>query len=174
MEQDIHIEDMQQSVTEYGRLRHRIEDTCREIESLKAICAQHAAMAAAREEKEQCGYFAGKFDMLQDAGESRKARIRFRRGGGPGEGGAGCGCHGDEIQDLTAKSEELLRKISAGLRRLKSQLKAVNELVEHLGSSQARWKQTAEKLAAGMRKKSHQPHSLGYRSFEKRRSVRSL
>ena len=27
MEQDIHIEDMQQSVTEYGRLRHRIEDT---------------------------------------------------------------------------------------------------------------------------------------------------
>ena len=59
MEQDIHIEDMQQSVTEYGRLRHRIEDTCREIDSLKAICGQHETMAAARKEKELCGYFAG-------------------------------------------------------------------------------------------------------------------
>lgn len=54
-----------------------------------------------------------------------------------------------EIQDLTAKSEELLRKISSsGYEELKSQLKTVNELVEHLGSSQARWKQTADKLTA--------------------------
>lgn len=150
MEQDIHIEDMQQSVTEYGRLRHRIEDTCREIESLKAICAQHAAMAAAREEKEQCGYFAGKFDMLQDRRRIQESQDKIQALAADQEKAAqDAAAMETEIQDLTAKSEELLRKISSsGYEELKSQLKAVNELVEHLGSSQARWKQTAEKLAA--------------------------
>lgn len=57
MEQNIHIDDMRQSVTEYGRLRRRIEDTCKEIEKLKEICGQHEDMMAARKEKEQCGYF---------------------------------------------------------------------------------------------------------------------
>ena len=37
MEQDIHIEDMQQSVMEYGRMRQKIEDTWKEIEKLKAL-----------------------------------------------------------------------------------------------------------------------------------------
>ena len=37
MEQDIHIEDMQESVMQYGRMRKKIEDTCAEIQSLKQI-----------------------------------------------------------------------------------------------------------------------------------------
>ena len=150
MEQDIHIEDMQQSVTEYGRLRHRIEDTCREIDSLKAICGQHETMAAARKEKELCGYFAGKFDMLQDRRKIQESQDKIQALEADQEKAAqDVAAMETEIQELTAKSEELLRKISSsGYEELKSQLKAVNELVEHLGSSQSRWKQTAEKLAA--------------------------
>ena len=41
VEQDIHIEDMQVSVMEYGRLRQKIEDTCQEIGQLKEICEKH-------------------------------------------------------------------------------------------------------------------------------------
>ena len=35
MEQDIHIEDMQESVMQYGRMRKKIEDTCAENPILK-------------------------------------------------------------------------------------------------------------------------------------------
>ena len=147
MEQNIHIDDMRQSVTEYGRLRHRIEDTCKEIEKLKEICGQHEAMMAVRKEKEQCGYFARKLDMLQDR---RKIQDKIQALAAEQEKAArDAAAVETEIQDLTAKSEELLRKISSsGYEELKSQLKTVNELVEHLGSSQARWKQTADKLTA--------------------------
>ncbi len=107
-------------------------------------------MAAAREEKEQCGYFAGKFDMLQDRRRIQESQDKIQALAADQEKAAqDAAAMETEIQDLTAKSEELLRKISSsGYEELKSQLKAVNELVEHLGSSQARWKQTAEKLAA--------------------------
>ena len=37
MEQDIHIEDMQESVMQYGRMRQRIEDTLKEAKSLEEI-----------------------------------------------------------------------------------------------------------------------------------------
>ena len=150
MEQNIHIDDMRQSVTEYGRLRHRIEDTCKEIEKLKEICGQHEAMMAVRKEKEQCGYFARKLDMLQDRRKIQESQDKIQALAAEQEKAArDAAAVETEIQDLTAKSEELLRKISSsGYEELKSQLKTVNELVEHLGSSKARWKQTADKLTA--------------------------
>ena len=150
MEQNIHIDDMRQSVTEYGRLRRRIEDTCKEIEKLKEICGQHEAMMAVRKEKEQCGYFARKLDMLQDRRKIQESQDKIQALAAEQEKAARDAADVEtEIQDLTAKSEELLRKISSsGYEELKSQLKTVNELVEHLGSSQARWKQTADKLTA--------------------------
>ena len=150
MEQNIHIDDMRQSVTEYGRLRRRIEDTCKEIEKLKEICGQHEAMMAVRKEKEQCGYFARKLDMLQDRRKIQESQDKIQALAAEQEKAArDAAAVETEIQDLTAKSEELLRKISSsGYEELKSQLKTVNELVEHLGSSQARWKQTADKLTA--------------------------
>ena len=37
MEQDIHIEDLQESVMQYGRMRSKIEDTLEEIRVLKEI-----------------------------------------------------------------------------------------------------------------------------------------
>lgn len=78
MEQDIHIEDMQQSVTEYGRLRHRIEDTCREIDSLKAICGQHETMAAAGKKKNCADILRASLICCRTDGKSRKARTRSR------------------------------------------------------------------------------------------------
>ena len=52
MEQDIHIEDMQQSVMEYGRMRKKIEDTCQEIEYLKEISGQYQEMAGLQKERD--------------------------------------------------------------------------------------------------------------------------
>ena len=150
MEQDIHIEDMQQSVTEYGRLRRRIDDTCREISELKKICEQHKAMMAACEKQEMCGYFARKLDVLQDRRLVQESQEKIQSLTADHEkllqDAAGLET---EIQELTAKSEELLRRISSsGYEELKNQLKTVNELTEHLGTSRTRWRQTAEKLHA--------------------------
>ena len=36
-EQNIHIEDMQESVMQYGRMQRKIDDTCQEIDKLTAI-----------------------------------------------------------------------------------------------------------------------------------------
>ena len=46
MEQDIHIEDMQESVILYGRMRQRIEDTAEEIGQLQAIQEGYEAVCA--------------------------------------------------------------------------------------------------------------------------------
>ena len=70
----------------------------------------------------------------------------------------------EQIGELTRQSDELLRRIaSTGYEELKSQLKSLNELLEQLGKSEARWQQTATALKAlGGRGHHLQPDPLGY------------
>lgn len=150
MEQDIHIEDMQLSVMEYGRMRKKIEDTCKEIERLKVICNQHGIVEKVKNDMEAYGYYAARLDILQDrrlANESQEKIRVFEEN------------HERTLQDMeqrelemkeiTEKEEELLRRISmTGYEQLREQLAALNDLVERLASSKARWEQTAQGLAA--------------------------
>lgn len=150
MEQDIHIEDMQLSVMEYGRMRKKIEDTCKEIERLQEICSQHKAVADVKTQMEAYGYYAAKLDILQDrllVNESQEKIHAFEDN------------HKKmlqameqqnlDIKEMTEKSEELLRRISmTGYEQLKEQLASLNALVERLASSKARWEQTAKELKA--------------------------
>ena len=150
MEQDIHIEDMQLSVMEYGRMRKKIEDTCKEIERLKVICNQHGIVEKVKSDMEAYGYYAARLDILQDrrlANESQEKIRVFEEN------------HERTLQDMeqrelemkeiTEKEEELLRRISmTGYEQLREQLAALNDLVERLASSKARWEQTAQGLAA--------------------------
>ena len=54
-----------------------------------------------------------------------------------------------EIKDLTDQEEELLRQISmTGYEQLKGQLVSLNQLIESLARSKARWEQTATALKA--------------------------
>ena len=66
MEQDIHIEDMQQSVMEYGRLRKKIEETCREIEKLGAICEQNDIVTQEKSTIKKLQYYCDKLDILKE------------------------------------------------------------------------------------------------------------
>ena len=65
MEQDIHIEDMQESVMQYGRMRKKIEDTCKEIEELKEIQALYQKVCEKEQERKKYSYFTDKLDILQ-------------------------------------------------------------------------------------------------------------
>ena len=66
MEQDIHIEDMQQSVMEYERMRKKIEETCQEIEKLGAICEQNERVATEAETIKKLRYYCEKLDILKE------------------------------------------------------------------------------------------------------------
>ena len=56
MEQDIHIEDMQESVILYGRMRSRIEETRKEMEQLRAICDSHGRVRRAQKQADSLRY----------------------------------------------------------------------------------------------------------------------
>ncbi len=150
MEQDIHIEDMQQSVMEYGRMRQKIEDTCREIEKLKEICGQHGEVQAAAEKIRAYGYYSDRLDILQGRLKVSECQDKIRvlednRKKALEE----MEQEQQAIAELTEKSEELLRQITmTGYDQKKEQLEALNALVERLGSSRARWEQTANALKA--------------------------
>lgn len=150
MEQDIHIEDMQQSVMEYGRMRQKIEDTCREIELLKGICGQQRTVEGVKQEMEAYGYFAAKLDILKDrllVTESQEKIHTFQEN--LGKIVQEMEKQNQDIQEMTGKSEELLRRITmTGYEQLKEQLASLNALVERLASSKARWEQTAKSLKA--------------------------
>lgn len=150
MEQDIHIEDMQESVMQYGRMRKKIEDTCVEIKELEKIHAAYERLEAGREDCSKYGYFVAKFDLLILKNRVTQMREQVKA------------CSQDrevlqqsvdslerEIDSLSIRNDEIIKQLAAsGYDELKEQLKQVNELLERLNRGKARWDQTAQGLAA--------------------------
>lgn len=145
MEQDIHIEDMQQSVMEYGRMRQKIEDTCREIEKLKDICSLYAEVEALGREMEICRYYSARLDILQDRLKVEACQNKIQVLEEDGEKTArSIEEEQEQIDRITAQGDELLKRISmSGYEQISEQLVSLNDLVTRLGSSKTRWEQTA-------------------------------
>lgn len=150
MEQNIHMEDMQLSVMEYGRMRRKIEETCQEIQQLKNICSQYEMVEELEQKIQANGYYIQKLDVLQNrlmvtesqekihAYEERYQKITEEMEQ-----------QNQKIQDMNEKNEDLLRRISmTGYEQLKQQLSSLNALAERLAGSKARWQQTATALKA--------------------------
>ena len=143
-EQDIHIEDMQESVLQYGRMQRRIEDTCREIRALEQMKEAFSHYSEIQGELSQAAYWAGKMEQLKLKDEIRSLADK----------GSGAGKdleqlqlsmkeEEDQIRELTVKSDGLLRQIaSTGYEELKNQLRSLNELIERLRASEAGWQKT--------------------------------
>ncbi|EGB91740.1 hypothetical protein HMPREF0240_03392 [Clostridium sp. D5] len=148
MEQDIHIEDLQESVMQYGRMRNKIEETMEEIRRLKEIQESYGQYLERRREAEACTYQIDKLEMLQlrakiqelsDKIEGRQEEIsrqetmqrRMEK----------------EAAQIQREYEEVLLRISnSGYSGLETELMSVNEALERLGSSKAKWEQTAKRL----------------------------
>ncbi|WP_367567964.1 ATP-binding protein [Lacrimispora sp.] len=150
MEQDIHIEDMQESVMQYGRMRKKIEDTGVEIGYLKGIREKFLSVREKEEEIRSNTYFFRKMEILDyqariqalvdKTGLAGEDLIRLEKQKTGLEG---------QIGDLTVQGNELLSRISStGYEDLKNQLDSAKELSSHLGKSSVRWNQTAEGLKA--------------------------
>ena len=148
MEQDIHIEDMQESVMQYGRMRKKIEDTGVEIAYLKEMGEKFSAVREKEEEISENTYFFRKMEILdyqariqaltdktglarEDLSRQEEQKSALER----------------QMEDLTLQGNELLRRISStGYEDLKNQLDSGKELLSHLSKSSARWAQTGERL----------------------------
>jgi len=150
MEQDIHIEDMQQSVMEYGRMRQKIEETCREIEKLKEICAQHGKVASIRHKMDAYRYYSDRLDIMQDRLKVSECQEKIHvLGENRQKANEAIEKEQEHIDEMARQGDELLQRIAmTGYEQMKEQLASLNALVERLASSKARWEQTANFLKA--------------------------
>ncbi len=150
MEQDIHIEDMQESVLQYGRMQKKIMDTREEIGELTKLTDLYRGLEGRRREEIKQEYFYRRLELLrqnEEVGELQdkalldEAELEKKR--------QLLASLEQNIKDLTAQSEALLRQImESGYEGLKTQLESVNGLVERLSTSRGYFQKTVEKLKA--------------------------
>ena len=148
MEQDIHIEDLQESVMQYGRMRSKIEDTLEEIQKLTEIGEVYQTFDEKQQKAVSCAYQIARLEMLyleqkiqeyHDHVNGRKEEIgqqKIRQ------------AKLEEEQGHLQKDYEdvLVRIANSGYSGLEKELETLNETLERLAGSKARWQQTSERL----------------------------
>ena len=113
-EQNIHMEDMQESVMQYGRMRRRIEDTSREIAQLRAIEEAFNAFVSLEDKISKYQWFAKKLEILDT--RSRIRHINERTAAGKEDlnrQAEALKSTEEQIRALTIQSDELLRRIAS-------------------------------------------------------------
>ena len=150
MEQDIHIEDLQESVMQYGRMRSKIEETMEEIRRLKLICGKYEQYAEKSDEEKVCSYQIDRLEIMNHEVKSQEARDRIKvRQEAIEDLKKQQQVLEQEEKDLQKDYEEIILRIAdSGYARLESDLDTLNETLERLNNGKVRWEQTAEHLKA--------------------------
>lgn len=150
MEQDIHIEDLQESIMQYGRMRSKIEETMEEIRRLKLICGKYEQYAEKSEEEKVCSYQIDRLEIMNHEVKSQEARDRIKvRQEAIEDLKKQQQVLEQEEKDLQKEYEEIILRIAdSGYARLESDLDTLNETLERLNNGKVRWEQTAEHLKA--------------------------
>ncbi len=150
MEQDIHIEDLQESVMQYGRMRSKIEETMEEIRRLKLICGKYEQYAEKSDEEKVYSYQIDRLEIMNHEVKSQEARDRIKvRQEAIEDLKKQQQVLEQEEKDLQKEYEEIILRIAdSGYARLESDLDTLNETLERLNNGKVRWEQTAEHLKA--------------------------
>lgn len=148
MEQDIHIEDMQESVMQYGRMRRRIEDTLKEAGRLAAIEQCFQEFQAQKREQEYCQYRIDQIDLLKIRQEVQVLQEKEKQGN-----------KDLEVQKENEKTLEkslsslageydalVAQSANSGYEQLITRRQDLLELLSQLSQAADRWKQTSEHL----------------------------
>lgn len=148
------MEDMQESVMQYGRMRRKIEDTSQEIRRLTAIREAFDTFTMLEDKLDKYQWFVKKLELLDTRSRIRNLNDRTALGKEElnRQTEALKSAEG-RIKELTDQSDELLRRIaSTGYGELKEQLSSLGELCEQLSRSEARWQKTTLSLKNGRRR----------------------
>ena len=148
MEQDIQIEDLQESVMQYGRMQNKIEETQEEIRRLNLIREQYEEFCKEHREVEACTY---QIDRLEELWlEAKIQECRDKTLGRQEEIGKQEMVKEQlesQARILQKEYEDIILRIAdSGYANLESELAGLNETLERLGASKARWGQTADRL----------------------------
>lgn len=150
MEQDIHIEDLQESVMQYGKMRSKIEETMEEVRHLQEIEAEYEDYAQKREEAASCAYQIDRLEMLQM--KAKLQEFTDRRTGLEET----LKEQAQDTEKLEAEQEKLqkeyekviLQIAESGYTALETELININETLTRLENSKAKWQKTAAGLKA--------------------------
>lgn len=141
MEQDIQIENLQESVILYGRMCQKIEATMNEVQELEQIKTQYERFLAKKDEADDCRYRLEKLHILalkqqivqlQDAVQNWKEdKIRQK----------------ESLKELLSVKEEYERQyqeinqeiIGSGYAHLEEQLDSLNGHIHLLERSESKW-----------------------------------
>ncbi len=148
MEQDIHIEDLQESVMQYGRMQSKIDETMKEIGCLTDIREAYQAYEEKQQASESCNYQIERLEMLQ---LSRKIEETHERIKGRTEEIERQKVRQNqlskELEELQKDYEEILVHIAnSGYDALQTELGNINETLERLESSKARIQKLSREL----------------------------
>lgn len=170
MEQDIHIEDMQESVMQYGRMQKKIADTQAEIRVLSELKADYQVLEEKRRNQDKQHYFCKKLEIRKQYADLRELQDRIKLDEEEGERRKqSLERLEQDIRKLTDQSDALLRRIAeSGYEGMKEKLADVNDLVERLNTSKAHYQTTAAKLKPWMDQDSTYNSTIwAIESFEK-------
>lgn len=170
MEQDIHIEDMQESVMQYGRMQKKIADTQAEIRVLSELKADYQVLEEKRKNQDKQRYFCKKLEIRKQNADIRELQDRITLDEEEGKRRKqSLERLEEDIRKLTDQSDALLRWIAeSGYEGMKEKLADVNDLVERLNTSKAHYQTTAAKLKPWMDQDSTYNSTIwAIESFEK-------
>lgn len=148
MEEDIQIEEMQESVMQYGRMRKKIGDTCEEIRQLEEIEESYQKLESLLAKDKEYDYFIGSYDIHRMKDEIGLLQVKITKYQ------EDCKMQEEikqsiegEIDELDKKRLMLERKISAsGIDEMKANLKSLGEMIERLQNNKAKWIRTAKQI----------------------------
>lgn len=149
MEQDIQIEDMQESVVLYGRMCKKIEATMQEVEELEQIQSQFDRFHLEKERLDNANYRLQKLailkqkqqvDTMQERIENWKEDVKLQQ---------------EYLEKALALNEEYDREYQeinqqlagSGYSRLEEQLKNIEENLRLLERSEIRWQNLSSRLS---------------------------
>ena len=150
MEQDIHIEDLQESVMQYGRMRNKIEETLAEIRRLQDIKGAHAGYIEAHRAIRDCDYQVRKLEICQSESKLQEFRDRIseREEAIKKQEQVLSQLEREEKKLQKDYEEIILRIANSGYAGMEQEVQALNESLERLEGSKLKWVQAAERLKA--------------------------
>lgn len=148
MEQDIHIEDLQESVMQYGRMQSKIAETMKEIRYLTDIREAYQSYEEKQQAAESCDYQVERLELLQLQRKSKELRERIiDRTEGIKQQQIQQEKLNKELKELQKDYEDILYHIAkSGYDSLQMELGNLNEVLERLENSKARIQKLSKKL----------------------------
>ncbi|MGB4660609.1 MAG: SbcC/MukB-like Walker B domain-containing protein [Mobilitalea sp.] len=147
-ENDIHMEDMQDSIAQYTRLKRRLEDTKQEIKLLSSIHEQYTNYQGAADQIKQYQYDLDKLDILMMETKLDKINIQQTEYKEDIEVLEKTIADLDnEITELQKQRDEVVFSIqNSGYEHLEAELGSINQMIELLSRSKAAYDKIAEGL----------------------------